>query len=80
MVRLPRMSDEIIPELVGYPDVLDTAQVAAALRLRDRRASEFLLRTGKLPGFRVGNQWRMRRTALQDVMTGKWEPTNARTD
>lgn len=57
-------TDEVIPELRGYPSVLRTDEVAEVLRMETTRVSH-LMRKGGLPGFKVGGEWRCLRSALQ---------------
>lgn len=59
--------------LTGCPSVLKLDEVAAMLRLT-RQATSRLIRIGQLPGFRVGGEWRVLRSRLQDVMDGRWSP------
>lgn len=59
--------------LAGYPSVLKLDEVATLLRLT-RQATSRLIRIGQLPGFRVGGEWRVLRSQLQDVMDGRWSP------
>ncbi len=60
-------------DVAGYPSVLKLDEVASALRLT-RQATSRLIRLGRLPGFRVGGEWRTLRSQLQDVMDGCWPP------
>ena len=58
-------------------DSLVTLQEAARLvRLSERGYLDNISR-GKLPGFKVGGVWRIRREDLALVLLGKWNNTNA---
>ncbi|NLG22222.1 MAG: helix-turn-helix domain-containing protein [Actinomycetales bacterium] len=49
------------------------AEVAQVLRMNPEVVTR-LIREGKLPGFRVGGTWRVRRGDVQAVMKGEWKP------
>lgn len=51
-------------------DLLTVAEAAAILRLHPVTVQR-LLRRGELPGVRVGRQWRIRRTDLDDRLRGE---------
>jgi excisionase family DNA binding protein len=63
-------------DLTGYPSVLKLDEVAGLLRLT-RQATSRLIRIGRLPGFRVGGEWRVLRSQLEDVMAGQWQPATS---
>lgn len=48
-------------------DVLDAEQVAELLHVHPRTIAR-LAGQKKLPGFRVGNQWRFRRQAIEEYI------------
>lgn len=48
-------------------DVLDADEVAKILHVHPRTVAR-LAGQKKLPGFRVGNQWRFRRQAIEDYI------------
>ncbi len=53
-----------IPQHESTHEVLTLREAAAYLRLPERTFRR-LLAEGKLPGFRLGQQWRFRRSALE---------------
>lgn len=59
-------------EAADSPPLLTVDDVAADLRLSTRTVYE-LLRTGGLPGFRLGNRWRVEPAEL-----AKWKRARAR--
>lgn len=67
------MTDGLLPELEGYPLSLDTEQLCEVLNL-DRQNAVLLLSQGRLPGFKVGRQWRSWRADVQAVIQGTWVP------
>ena|GEM_PF-2894764 len=67
------MTPDPLPELAGYPLVMTTAQVAEALNLSHQLVIKHM-GTGRLPGFKVGGSWRVRRADIQAVMEGDWKP------
>lgn len=69
------MTPDPPPELAGYPPVMTTAQVATALNLSHQLVVKHMGR-GRLPGFKVGGSWRVRRADIQAVMEGRWNPVN----
>ncbi len=64
---------DVLPELAGYDLVMTPAEVAQVLRMNPEVVTR-LIREGKLPGFRVGGTWRVRRGDVQAVMKGEWKP------
>ena len=48
----------------GLPELLDAKQVAAYLKLHEVTVLSFA-REGKLPGFKVGREWRFRADAIR---------------
>lgn len=70
------MQEEVLPELAGYPRVMTSGDVADALNIREELAIKHM-RSGKLPGFKVGGSWRVRRVDIQGVMEGTWRPAGA---
>lgn len=73
MGRRGTMTDDLLPELQGYPLSLDTDQLCEVLNL-DRQTALKLLNNGGLPGFKVGRQWRSWRSEVQAVIQGTWVP------
>jgi excisionase family DNA binding protein len=65
--------EEVLPELAQYPVVMTSGDVARALNIREELAIKHM-RAGKLPGFKVGGSWRVRRADIQQVMEGTWQP------
>lgn len=65
--------NDVLPELQGYGLSLTTAEAAEVLNLDRARVGQ-LLSKGELPGYRVGGRWRLRRSDIQRVMLGEWEP------
>lgn len=65
----------VIPELRGYPPSLDTREVAEVLGIINHAEVSGRLAANQWPGFRVGIQWRMRRSVVQRIMLGQdpWE-------
>jgi len=63
----------VLPELANFGAVMTLQEVAEVLRLNEEVAMR-LMRSHKLPGFKVGGQWRARRADIQAVMTGTWQP------
>ncbi|RAQ97487.1 helix-turn-helix domain-containing protein [Thermogemmatispora tikiterensis] len=47
--------------------ILDAAEVGRILKIH-RRTVVRLAKLKKLPGFRVGNQWRFRRAAIEEYI------------
>ena len=62
---------DVIPELADYPPALDTAQVAEVLGIADSGWVSSQLFNKRWPGFRVGRDWRMRRSVVQRIMLGQ---------
>jgi excisionase family DNA binding protein len=52
------------------PDVLTVDQAAELLQLSSKTLKR-LAQAGRIPGRRVGNQWRFSRHALMDWLAGK---------
>ncbi len=52
------------------PDVLTVDQAAELLQLSGKTLKR-LAQAGRVPGRRVGNQWRFSRQALMDWLAGK---------
>ncbi len=52
------------------PDVLTVEQAADLLQLSGKTLKR-LAQAGRIPGRRVGNQWRFSRQALMDWLAGK---------
>lgn len=52
------------------PDVLTVEQAAELLQLSSKTLKR-LSQAGRVPGRRVGNQWRFSRQALMDWLAGK---------
>lgn len=75
----PAAGADIIPELAEYPPALDTAQVAEVLGVTDSGWVSEQLFHKKWPGFKVGRDWRMRRSVVQRIMLGQdpFGPANA---
>lgn len=73
------MEDDVLPELQAYGPSLTTDEAAAVLHL-DRATVSRLLSRRELPGYRVAGRWRLRRADVQDVMLGKWSPSDGRKD
>lgn len=69
----------MLPELQPYGPSLTTDEAATVLRLHRATVSRLLAR-GELPGFMVAGHWRLRRADVQDVMLGKWSPSDGRND
>jgi excisionase family DNA binding protein len=53
--------------MVDNSEILDTAEVGRILRVHPRTIAR-LAKEKKLPGFRVGNQWRFRRSAIEEYI------------
>ena len=49
---------------VSNPDILTIREVAELLRIGEKTAYT-LAQTGKLPGFKVGGQWRFSRSKIE---------------
>lgn len=66
---------EVIAELRGYPPSLDTKEVAEVLGIVNPAEVSGRLAANQWPGFRIGIQWRMRRSVVQRIMLGldPWE-------
>ncbi len=56
----------------GLPELLDAKQVAAYLKLHEVTVLNFA-RQGKLPGFKVGRQWRFRAEDIRAWLEAKQE-------
>ncbi len=71
---------DVIPELRGYPPSLDTKEVAEVLGIVNPAEVSGRLADNQWPGFRVGIQWRMRRSVVQRIMLGldPWEGAEKR--
>lgn len=67
----PASGADVIPELADYPPALDTAQVAEVLGIADSGWVSSQLFNNRWPGFRVGRDWRMRRSVVQRIMLGQ---------
>lgn len=67
--------DGVISELRHLPASLDTRQVAEVLNIVNQAEVSGRLSADQWPGFRVGVQWRMRRSVVQRIMLGldPWE-------
>jgi excisionase family DNA binding protein len=61
--RLPRLSTEMAPASTVDMKEIDTAKVAELLNLTTSRTRQ-LLRSGVLPGRKVGRRWLIRRSAV----------------
>jgi excisionase family DNA binding protein len=48
-------------------DILDAEEVGKLLRIHPRTVTR-LASQGKLPGFKVGDQWRFRREAIEEYI------------
>src|SRR5262245_4224874 len=63
-------SDERSP-VADFPALLNTKEASLVLRVK-MRALQMLLSQGKLPGIKVGNEWRLKRDDLLTLInTGK---------
>jgi len=61
-------------------DVLTLREVAALLRVAEKTAYT-LVQTGDLPGFKVGGQWRFRRSDIDAWITSQTlRPTSSAPD
>jgi len=60
-------------DLSEYGPVLTPEEVAEILQLNQEHLVR-LMRNGDFPGFRVKGTWRVKRSALQDVLDGTWRP------
>ncbi|HEY8393612.1 MAG TPA: helix-turn-helix domain-containing protein [Thermaerobacter sp.] len=58
---------------VKVPEVMTVAEAAAYLRV-DERTVRRLLREGRLPGRKVGREWRLHKAALDRFLAGEYEP------
>lgn len=65
------MSDDVLPELRPFGPIMGTHEVAEILGINAATASR-LCAAGDLPAFRVGRQWKVRRSELQRVILGQW--------
>jgi excisionase family DNA binding protein len=63
-------------DLSEYGPVLTPEEVAEVLQLNQEHLVR-LMRNGEFPGFRVKGTWRVKRSALQDVLDGTWRPEPA---
>lgn len=63
------MSGERTLGWVDYPEALDVQQVAQLLRVSDSTVYDGL-RSGEIPGRKVGNQWRVSRDILRVWLQG----------
>lgn len=70
------MSSEPLPELQRYHEVMTSQEVAEVLVLSHQVAVKHMA-SGRLPGFKVGGVWRVRRADIQAVMEGRWHPSRA---
>lgn len=61
---------DVIPDLRGYPPSLSTRDAAEVLNIINQAEVSSRLVAGEWPGFRVGIQWRMRRSVVQAIMLG----------
>lgn len=75
----PVHEEEPLPELARYPVVMTSGDVAEALNIREDLAIKHM-RARKLPGFKVGGAWRVRRSDIQKVMEGTWQPATQQAD
>ncbi|ADU51839.1 DNA binding domain protein, excisionase family [Thermaerobacter marianensis DSM 12885] len=57
---------------VKVPEVMTVSEAAAYLRV-DERTVRRLLREGRLPGRKVGRQWRLHKVALDRFLDGEEE-------
>ncbi|HEY8394944.1 MAG TPA: helix-turn-helix domain-containing protein [Thermaerobacter sp.] len=55
---------------VKVPEVMTVAEAAAYLRV-DERTVRRLLRAGRLPGRKVGREWRLHKAALDRFLAGE---------
>lgn len=60
-------------------DLLDVAEVAALLKLRPVTIYRWC-RAGRLPGVKIGKEWRIPRAALIDLLPGAWRHDPGRND
>ena len=58
---------------MDFGPVLTPDEVAQVLRLNQQHLVR-LMRQGKFPAFKVAGAWRVRRSALEAVMNGTWQP------
>jgi excisionase family DNA binding protein len=60
-------------------DLLTPEEAAVYLRLNPQTAYR-LLRTGQIPGVKVGRQWRIRKSAIDAYLDGKPQGTAAKSE
>ena len=56
--------------MTSQDDILTIAEVARLLKVADKTVYS-LTQKGKLPGFKVGGQWRFSRTAIESWIAAK---------
>jgi excisionase family DNA binding protein len=62
---LPRPVETILDSNVHFESLLDSEEAARFLRIHPVTVKR-LARSGRLPGFRIGNRWRFRFSELDD--------------
>jgi excisionase family DNA binding protein len=62
---LPTPVDTGVDAFVHFEPLLDCDEAARFLRIHPSTVKRYA-RTGRLPGFRVGNRWRFRPSELDD--------------
>lgn len=65
--ELNQIADRIAAQLLAA-EVLTVAETAALLRI-SRNTVTRMARDGRLPGYRFGDSWRFRRSALLEIIT-----------
>ena len=62
--------------MTSQDDILTIAEVARLLKVADKTVYS-LSQKGKLPGFKVGGQWRFSRTTIDSWIAAKTKGANA---
>ncbi len=55
------------------PEILTLQQAAEMLQISERTIQR-MLKTGEIPGARIGGQWRFDRQQLRAMVRGEWQP------
>jgi excisionase family DNA binding protein len=65
------------PALKDLPEWLRLHEAAAVLR-QDEQTTRQKLRSGQLPGTKIGRRWRMRREDVEAILAGRKTPAQLR--
>ena len=63
--------------MASQDDILTISDLASLLRVADKTVCS-LVQRGDLPGFKVGGQWRFRRTAIDSWIEAKTQSAGVR--